>query len=446
MGIGAVCAFRADPQVQWEEACLIDRCPAHPSSFIAVLTSGEYSEIDLDSLEYALDFGQQQEGVEDRALWMLRAAGDATGTSFEEGPLGRPPTIEEVTIWREQLTRDSPFRWGSMRGGAKRHREKKPDPSIPRVSIPPPGLSLLGAQLGGGAPLLPYRDLPDNENKETTQWIVAWPSDGLSVGDTWLPSAQALLGAEFGVDTYNGHEIVLKAMGGESQLEARKSIEGVWSRLTNDVTPRGPEPSVIDSRILPLDFDDRGGRNLDVQNYFRNFMPAIFDDWPLDGPRTVQWVLKFVKAQTGGNLGSRVQQFMALAKLNYQDGSMAEYNVIAKAVDLALSWDGVSIGNCASFELLLRRFQLIEEKFRHRLPQASGTNIMDPEADSSLYLGLGMNSSYGKNMICMMPALSAFVGDELSKEAAISKGKVKAHQLRAEMQKLSKEKGKREGE
>ena len=44
--------------------------------------------------------------------------------------------------------------------------------------------------------------------------------------------------------------------------------------------------------------------------------------------------------------------------------------------------------------------------------------------------------------MCVMPQLSEFVRDELDKEAATTEGKVKAHQLHAEVNKLAKGTGK----
>lgn len=60
-------------------------------------------------------------------------------------------------------------------------------------------------------------------------------------------------------------------------------------------------------------------------------------------------------------------------------------------------------------------------------------NMLDPESDSSLFLGLGNASSFGRQCVCVMPELSSFIGEELAKEAAISKGRVKAHELRQQM-------------
>ncbi len=47
-------------------------------------------------------------------------------------------------------------------------------------------------------------------------------------------------------------------------------------------------------------------------------------------------------------------------------------------------------------------------------------------------------SSYGRQAVCVVPELSNYVGEELSKEAAITKGKLKAHEMREQVKKLSK--------
>ena len=49
------------------------------------------------------------------------------------------------------------------------------------------------------------------------------------------------------------------------------------------------------------------------------------------------------------------------------------------------------------------------------------------------YLGLGPNASFGKSAICICPELLAHVGDELQREATVTKGKVKAIELREQL-------------
>ena len=135
---------------------------------------------------------------------------------------------------------------------------------------------------------------------------------------------------------------------------------------------------------------------------------------------------------------ARTQMSMSLCKLSFAGGGMMEYNLIAHCLEMALQWDQLSIGNLACMELLSRRFQLIEEKYRHRALSVGPRNVIDPDAGSGLFLGLGPGSSFGRQSICVMPELSTFIGEELLKEARITKGRVKAHELREQVKKLSK--------
>ena len=141
---------------------------------------------------------------------------------------------------------------------------------------------------------------------------------------------------------------------------------------------------------------------------------------------------------------ARVAMFMSLAKLSVGDGHMMEYGLIARVLEMALTFDQLHGANIAALELLARRFQLIEEKYRHRLPQLDPKNTLDPDADVGLFLGLGAASSFGKQSVCVMPELSEYIGEELAKEAAITKGKVKAHELREQVKKLGRGSGKKD--
>ena len=99
-------------------------------------------------------------------------------------------------------------------------------------------------------------------------------------------------------------------------------------------------------------------------------------------------------------------------------------------------------------ELVSRRLQLIEEKYRFRMPQLEGhAGVTDPENDHSLFMGLGTAATSGRLSIMVMPELSTFIGEELAKEAAISMGKIKAHELREGLRKMNNPKhGAKKGE
>ena len=51
--------------------------------------------------------------------------------------------------------------------------------------------------------------------------------------------------------------------------------------------------------------------------------------------------------------------------------------------------------------------------------------MFDPENDMSLSLGHCNIAMAGRTSVMVMPALADFIGEELAKEAAVTKGKIK---------------------
>ena len=77
------------------------------------------------------------------------------------------------------------------------------------------------------------------------------------------------------------------------------------------------------------------------------------------------------------------------------------------------------------------------------MPQLEGhAGVTDPENDHSLFMGLGTEATSGQLSIMVMPDLSTFIGEELAKEAAVSKGKLKAQELREGLRRMNNPKGK----
>ncbi len=98
---------------------------------------------------------------------------------------------------------------------------------------------------------------------------------------------------------------------------------------------------------------------------------------------------------------------MQLATLSYSDASMTEYAVIATAIEFAWYHDQLMVPSLVSMELLARRFPLIEECYKSRLPQFdSSKNGFDPEQGAGLFLGLGSQAMTGRMAVCVMPELA----------------------------------------
>ena len=204
------------------------------------------------------------------------------------------------------------------------------------------------------------------------------------------------------------------------------------------VEPDAPLHPADFHRVLSLKGDQNGRPFREAREVANTLKPAKHPAWPLIGPRCAMWCLAFCISQVGGAFSARLQQLMSLAKLTYNDKHMTEYAVIAKTLEFLMSWDQVHFGNCVGVELLVRRLSLIEEKYKFRLPQFDGggggkDSVMDAESDAGLFLGLGSSAMAGRGAVTVMPEPSAHIGEELATEAAISKGKIKAHELRQKL-------------
>ena len=195
-------------------------------------------------------------------------------------------------------------------------------------------------------------------------------------------------------------------------------------------------------RTLPVAYGIDGKPRFEFGQAARTLAESPVPHWPLTGPRSCLWILLFVIQQCQTSMSGRLQQFMAMAKLSFSDKHMTEYSVLCRILELAITFDQLHITNLACMELVCRRLQLIEEKYRFRLPQIDGgAGAADPENDHGLFLGLGSATMAGRSALMVMPALTSFIGEELAKEAAVSKGRVKAHELREQIRKINNPKG-----
>ena len=192
-------------------------------------------------------------------------------------------------------------------------------------------------------------------------------------------------------------------------------------------------------RILPIVRDGVGKRSRSIAEYTRSYVPHPLTDWILQGPRSMHFVLDFSLCQTNGAPSQRVTQFMTNAKRSFNDGNMVEFFLLGKIIEYAVTYDQLDVCNLASFELIARRFQLIEQKYRHRIASAAPLRASgEVDIDTSMYLGLRHSSGYGTGSICVMPELAAHIASEQEKESAIMKAHVKAHELKDKLKELAK--------
>ena len=148
-------------------------------------------------------------------------------------------------------------------------------------------------------------------------------------------------------------------------------------------------------------------------------------DWPISGPLTVLWLLKFVLSYCGSFVVFHAR-WLQDVRLEPNSAGVSEHAALCKMLEFFINYDQFDPVRSAGIELMCRRLQIIHERWKHKLPSASsfaGTNDQD---DS--YLMFGTQETRGSLAVC--PALTKWLGDEACKEAAAGKERRKAREER----------------
>lgn len=114
-----------------------------------------------------------------------------------------------------------------------------------------------------------------------------------------------------------------------------------------------------DVRTLCVKFGPNGERSRNFQDTVLEMVQVEYDDFPLE-PRTA---LAYARAVASVAESSFAQHLSWVAQSRIPDGDRAvhENEVLSRAIDLAVCYDSLNISNLASFELLIRRKQLLAE-------------------------------------------------------------------------------------
>ena len=136
-----------------------------------------------------------------------------------------------------------------------------------------------------------------------------------------------------------------------------------------------------DVRVLPIRW--RGGARRG-----RHFSDAVeemerhgFGDWPVEGEATASWYLQEI-TRNGEGPDGRHHTWVTHGRIPLGDRSIHEHFVICKALEYAVEIDQLNIPTLLSFEMFIRRAQLIE--------QAHASSPSNPDySNSEFYTGWG---------------------------------------------------------
>ena len=188
------------------------------------------------------------------------------------------------------------------------------------------------------------------------------------------------------------------------------------------VVGAGGAPAIpTDIRTLAVKYDNNGDRKRTFQSAVELISEDPFADYPISGPRTLHWGLKFM-AEHGGTPNGWHQKWKSEMKLQSHDGGVEGHETACRLLEMGSCYDQLNLGNCAIGEGLMREVMCTEERYKDRASSSSDGRL----GEKALFQGHSQ-----RHALCIHPELITHISSELSKEASILKERRKAREERA---------------
>ena len=150
---------------------------------------------------------------------------------------------------------------------------------------------------------------------------------------------------------------------GDKGLHKLASGEVVMvKRLTTDDLERERSNQAgSDARVLtPVKYDGKGNRHETFSSAIGRMRVEAIDDFPLRNERSLAWLLEYVSTH-GVTFDGRQTKWAVEQKIEPDTVPYIMHDLIGFVIELGCSFDQLDVTNLASFELLGRLYQLIEE-------------------------------------------------------------------------------------
>ncbi|CAK0909111.1 unnamed protein product, partial [Prorocentrum cordatum] len=179
---------------------------------------------------------------------------------------------------------------------------------------------------------------------------------------------------------------------------------------------------IRDDRLLAMAKDSSGIRKKLFRDAVLEVTESPWPGWPLLGPRTTAWCVRFI-AEQDSHPRARHTKWLHETGLTQSDPGVADHEVAMRAFEFGLVYDQVNVGELVSFELLARRAQMAEWRYRDRLAPRRADETAE---DEHLYMGTGET----RGLIMMAPFLVEHISTELHRESQVMKEKRKLREER----------------
>ena len=146
--------------------------------------------------------------------------------------------------------------------------------------------------------------------------------------------------------------------------------------------------------------------------------------WPIRGPSTAPWVLRFV-LENGGAFSGWHARWVQLAKLSLSEPAAVEHEAFCRILDQAISFDQINPLAVSFVESAARSSHSVEERIQDR-------NLKSKKSEDTVFTSEAslMSGSAERSGLCICPALKEYVAEELREESAVLKERRKAREER----------------
>ena len=187
-------------------------------------------------------------------------------------------------------------------------------------------------------------------------WREAGTTNSVSTADHWV------LYDTRGLCLVGGRPMAIV----KNEVSQDQGLPGVSDKKDDDDDDGETE---LDARVLSIKRNSSGVRHRDFRSAVEDLSTTEWGEWPVGGPRTTEWVCRFI-ANGDGHPRGRHAHWRRDAGLGASDAGVAEHELAMKALEYAVEYDQVNVGELASMELMVRKAQLIE--LRHKDKVLSG--------------------------------------------------------------------------
>jgi len=121
-------------------------------------------------------------------------------------------------------------------------------------------------------------------------------------------------------------------------------------------TPGGSDEEaepILDARVLPIKRLSDGTRQRSFKESVAELIESAWDNWPVQGPRTLLWCCRFIAEHSLHPLAHHAR-FRQVSGAQPLDAGVSEHESSMRLLEHALCYDQLQVCELASLELSIR--------------------------------------------------------------------------------------------